>query len=344
MKSIVMYFFLSKNRFVGLVFVSYLLTIILFASIYQLLICLDTDKRRQSIPHFIINQDILSEKIRQNKFDIQTAIRNDSLRLLETNVELNNNYKKLPKNLLEKTTFVRNGKFYLKASIFEQIRNVSNIISWERALKDIVILKNRNLNIITKQILNDYLIWEHSIQLSQEGAIISQVHLVNGVNKICLSSWVIRQNDEYLEEYFNYRRGQHLLKWVIYKYRSLLAQQLKVVSTRNHLSEDYHIKTIELLSDKKIHIQKDLLNKNRILIGIINPDWSFWDIIFFTIVSLFANNYSDIYPNSTLARILIMLEFLIVWFLTICAISLEPVNFGFVKRWNEVKGKNTSLR
>lgn len=137
----------------------------------------------------------------------------------------------------------------------------------------------------------------------------------------------LNQDQESLDRRLRPRQTDYLAQWIFRKYQRGITYQMKTIVNEETILPDPHLLEFEQISVQRKQLVNALASNKQILMGIKNPDWAFVDILFFTVVSLFANNYSDIYPNSKLARMLIMSEFIVVWFLTICAISLEPDGF-----------------
>ena len=333
MKSIILWFFDNKNRFVALVFFMFVTTVIGFALVYWSLIVIDSKKRRNVIPHFVINPEVVSEKMKQNKFELIDKIEEDSIKLQYTNAQLIKSYYQLPRALLTYITTRRDSQFYLNELTASQMHKYINVNQWPAYPKRVEYKPDGTAIITTRQLLNKYIIGEHELVISPKGLILSFVSARNEKDSLTLSQRILNGDDETAAPYLRSRSREVLISWVFRKYKNAIAWQfLTTARTTQPLQQDKRLRNYEETCNQQKDLEEALGDNRRDLREITRPDWSFLDIVFFTVVSLFANNYSDIYPNSTMARFFIMSEFIVVWFLTICAISLEPDKFGFVKR------------
>lgn len=140
-----------------------------------------------------------------------------------------------------------------------------------------------------------------------------ELNIVNRYGeKVFINRYVTNSSDKYLSELTNFS-GKYLLDKHLYlKYCAYVCSSPANFYEINIVGMEDEIKRKE----DEISQYKDKILKNEI-------DWGILDIAYFTVVSLGLSNYSDITPNCTLSRTLVLIEQLISIYLLVYAINLK---------------------
>lgn len=320
--------FRSKNRFTLLTFFAYTVVVGTFSAIYQGLITLDAQREPWEVPHFIISQETSLIKLNENRADLKVQIRLDTAELQLARQSLASLERPGLLNLLEKLSDHFDGHYYLKTNISGWMRNQGRDLgqnykaSW---LSDGVVLSDRH-------VLSLGLIWSNQLMFDQDGDVTSSFYIGNRSDSVLLSKRHISRNDYRATRFIEHQNplylSQHARNWYLGYIRSQFTDVTNPADRQDLFVAGYEAHRQISTIGKRLVAHQRLLTQSRI------PVWSYWDTLFFTVVSLFANNYSDISPGDTTARLFIMAEFVLVWFITICAVALEPE--GIARWWQRL--------
>ncbi|MBO0947237.1 hypothetical protein [Fibrella forsythiae] len=329
--------FSTKNRFVFFIFLTYLLTILTFSLFYQHLLNQDANNSNKQNPHFIINPDVTKAKIRQDSSLYIALINEDSLKESKTSQKIDSINKNLPTVLLNRIATYKNNGWHLKKEITQSFKTIRDTLK-SKIIIPYSVSSNHTYYSDVKfnsfYVLPNGLTLVNLITLRRQGLMSSELSL-HYQNKKLSMSFVSYRNNSIENENFMYNKNKMIVsRWINAYYGHIIRSQFDLLSN-DVLVRGEDLTKLYSFQEEQLKTRRSISLNKRHLLLLKEPEWNYRDILYFTVISLFANNYSDIYPNDTITRQAILAEFVIVWFLTICCISIEPEKLFFIRKWKE---------